>query len=64
MLFDDNEFNYEKLLHEMKKVSNAILKYEFDEAIIFRNEEGKIQHTTPEMLEINPDIFIGLEDLF
>jgi len=64
MLFDNNEFNYEKLLHEMKKVSNSILKYEFEEAIIFRNEEGKIQHTTPEMLGINPDIFIGLEDLF
>jgi hypothetical protein len=63
MLFDNNEFNYEKLLEEMRKVSNAILKYEFDEAIIFRNKEGKIQHTTPEMLEIDTDtIFEGLEE--
>lgn len=63
MLFDNNEFNYEKLLHEMRKVSNAILKYELEEAFIFRNEEGKIQHTTPEMLGIDPDIFVGLEDI-
>ena len=63
MLFDNNEFNYEKLLHEMRKASNAILKYEIDEAILFRNEEGKLEHTTPEMLGINPDIFVGLEDL-
>ena len=63
MLFDNNEFNYEKLLHEMRKVSNAILKYEFEEGIIFRNKEGKIQHTTPEMLQIDTDnIFIGLEE--
>jgi hypothetical protein len=64
MLFDNNEFNYEKLLEEMRKVSNSILRYELEEAIIFRNEEGKIEHTTPEMLGIDPDIFEGLEDLF
>ena len=63
MLYDNNEFDYEKLLQEMRKVSNAILKYEFEEGIIFRNKEGKIQHTTPEMLGINPDIFVGLEDI-
>ena len=63
MLFDNNEFDYEKLLEEMRKVSNAILQYELTEAFIFRNEEGKIQHTTPEMLGIDPDIFVGLEDI-
>lgn len=47
----------------MRKASNAILKYELDEAILFRNKEGKLEHTTPEMLEIDPDIFIGLEDI-
>ena len=63
MLFDNNEFNYEKLLDEMRKVSNAILKYELEEAILFRNKEGKLVHTTPEMLGIDPDIFVGLEDI-
>jgi aspartate carbamoyltransferase catalytic subunit len=63
MLFDNNEFNYEKLLEEMRKVSNCILRYELEEAIVVRGEDGKLVHPTQEMLGIDPDIFIGLEDI-
>jgi hypothetical protein len=63
MLFDNNEFNYEKLLEEMRKVSNSILRYELEEAIVVRGEDGKLVHPTYEMLGIDPDIFVGLEEL-
>ncbi len=63
MLFDNNEFNYEKLLEEMRKVSNSILRYELEEAIVVRGEDGKLVHPTLEMLSIDPDIFVGLEDV-
>ena len=46
---------------QIKKEIEAILRYELAEGILYRDENGKLRHTTPEVLDIDPDIFLDLQ---
>lgn len=64
MFFNKNNSNDKKFIEELKKQSDLILKYELEEGILERDENGKLVHTNLESLNIDPNIFNGLEDIF
>lgn len=52
-----------KMMQEIEKRQNAMIQYDLAEGFIFVNKDGFLQHTTPEMLSVTEDIFIGIEDV-
>ena len=42
----------------------ALLKYDITEGFLILTEDGLLIHSTPEMLGIDEDIFVGLENIF
>jgi len=52
-----------EMMQEVMRRQQNILRYEIAEGFAFINEQGNMQGTTPEMLEVTEDIFIGLEDV-
>ena len=52
-----------EMMKEVMRRQQNILRYEIAEGFVFINDQGNMQGTTPEMLEVTEDIFVGLEDV-
>lgn len=50
-------------LHKMIRLQQALLAYDIAEGFLFETKDGRLLHSSPELLGVDDTIFEGLEEV-